>query len=358
MYACVYVCMCTNIFTSLQGVIISMLLLSLFKLVCGNFKCIRLITVDTNGIDAPDCLEGNYPCSSLGDVLNHLQSNDCVNITSNSVPLTTIVELHNLNAITIRGQGNTNVMCNNTGGISCNICSNVVIEGITWDACGNPRNKIISGGINFNQIENLSVSNCILQFSKVRALSLHGVSGVIEIINSFIMFNANYETIYCNRATACTTSTFAVTGGIIINETIEAADIHISTCLFESNGYFGPVNDTKYVELPSNAHAIARGAALLLMTNNPNVSVNISISDSKFLSNRGNHGGAVRIKAHSSPVVRLNRLVFHNNSVVRWFVTASTLMLYFNINSSNVNLPVLQMSSCKFQDNFNGRNMI
>jgi len=249
-------------------------------------------------------------------------------------------------------------MCNNTGGISCNICSNVVIEGITWDACGNPRNKIISGGINFNQIENLSVSNCILQFSKVRALSLHGVSGVIEIINSFIMFNANYETIYCNRATACTTSTFAVTGGIVINETIEAADIHISTCLFESNGYFGPVNDTKYVELPSNAHAIARGAALLLMTNNPNVSVNISISDSKFLSNRGNHGGAVRIKAHSSPVVRLNRLVFHNNSVVRWFVTASTLMLYFNINSSNVNLPVLQMSSCKFQDNFDGRNMI
>jgi len=56
---------------------------------------------------AEDCLEGDYPCSLLGYVLNHLQSNVCVDITSNSVPLTTIVELYNLNAITIRGQGNT-----------------------------------------------------------------------------------------------------------------------------------------------------------------------------------------------------------------------------------------------------------
>jgi len=351
---------CTLVFTSLQVVIITLLLLSLFQLVHGNFECIRSITVGTNGNDTPDCLKGDYPCSSLGYVLNHLQSNNCVNITSNSVPLTTIVELHNLNAITIRGHGNAIVMCNNAGGVSCNNCSNFVIEGITWDGCGNPRNKFVSGGIYFNQIKNLSMTNCILQFSKICALSLHGVSGVIKIVNTFIMFNANYETIYCNpdQAKPCTTSTFAVTGGIVINETINAADILISNCVFESNGYFGPVNDTKYVELPSDAREIANGAALLLMTNNLNVSVNISISDSKFFSNRGNNGGAVRIIAHSSRAVRLNRLVFHNNSVVNWFVTASALMLYFNINSSNVHFPVLQMSSCKFHGNFNGRNMV
>ena len=116
----------------------------------------RIIAVNTDGNDTEDCLEGDYPCFSLGYVLNHLQSNDCVNITSNSVPLTTIVELHNLNAIAIRGQGNTIVM-NNTGGVSCNNCSNVVIEGVTWDSCGNPQRQIPLGGINFNQITNLFV---------------------------------------------------------------------------------------------------------------------------------------------------------------------------------------------------------
>jgi len=33
--------------------------------------CCRKITVSTNGNDTEDCLEGDYPCSSLGYVLNH-----------------------------------------------------------------------------------------------------------------------------------------------------------------------------------------------------------------------------------------------------------------------------------------------
>ena len=110
---------------SKRSLVIFALLMPLLQL--GN-TCNRQITINTDGNDTEDCLEGDYPCSSLGYVLNHLQNNDCVNITSNSVPLTTIVELHNLNAFTIRGQGNTIVMCNNTGGVSCNNCSNVVIE--------------------------------------------------------------------------------------------------------------------------------------------------------------------------------------------------------------------------------------
>jgi len=334
-------------------------LLLLDKLVFGN-KCATNITINSNGIDTENCLEGYYPCSSLGYVLNHLQSNDCVNIASNSVPLTAVAELHNLNTIAIKGQGNTIVMCNNTGGVSCNNCSNVVIEGIVWTACGDPKNRLISGGIDFKEIENLSINNCTLQFSKIRALSLHGIAGVIKVTNAHFMFNANYETIYCNpaRAKPCVTSTFAVTGGIAINESTDTADIHVSNCTFESNGYFGPVNDTKYVTLPSEAREIANGAALLLTTSNHNVSMNVYISDSNFSSNRGNNGGAVRIIANGSPTVTLTRLVFHNNSVVRWFVTASALMLYFNVNFSNVNLPVLEMSSCTFQDNFHGRNMI
>ena len=50
-----------------------------------------------------------------------------------------MVELQNVNNILIRGQGNTIVMCNNIGGVSCNNCSDFVIEEITWDQCGDPQ---------------------------------------------------------------------------------------------------------------------------------------------------------------------------------------------------------------------------
>ena len=164
--------------------------LSLTLLVAGRDECKRVITVDDSVNDSQHCLLNNtLQCSLFHYVLAHLQSGDYVNVTSNSVSLLTVVELQNVNTITIRGQGNTIVMCNNTGAVFCNNCSDVIIEGITWDQCGNPQalRTIIynNGGIFFHTISNLTVQNCTFQHSKVRALSLVTVSGFVYIMNSY-----------------------------------------------------------------------------------------------------------------------------------------------------------------------------
>ena len=58
-------------------------------------------------------------------------------------------------------------MCNNTGGVSCTNCSDVVIEGITWDQCGDPDLKGLAypkayGGLNFTNVTILLINNCTL----------------------------------------------------------------------------------------------------------------------------------------------------------------------------------------------------
>ena len=144
-------------------------MLSLTLLVAGREECKRVITVDDSVDDSQHCVVNNtLQCSSFHYVLTHLQSGDYVNVTSNSVSLLTVVELNNINNITIRGhvQGNNIVMCNNTGAVSCNNCSDV-IEGITFDQCGDLQWKDIYGGINLHTTSNVIVQNCTFQHSKV-----------------------------------------------------------------------------------------------------------------------------------------------------------------------------------------------
>ena len=317
-----------------------------------------IVNVNEFGSDTQDCLEGVYPCSSLGYVLNHLQSNDCVNITSNSVPLTTIVELHNLNAITIRGQGNTIVMCNNTGGVSCNNCSNVVIEGITWDGCGDPQKQEPRGGVYFNQLANLFIKNCTFKHSKLRALCLLNISGLLKIINTDFLFNSDHSVIDCFQAQTgfkhCTTPNFTATGAVMFNESTGDTIIDIQNCNFNNNGHMGKVNDIEYKILLPEALEIARGSGLMLQSYNLNSQVNISIEKTCFSSNRGHGGAGVFIMIKSCSFVALKQVTFHNNTLVKEYSTASAL--WVSIDSKLQ--PKLSLSSCDFHSNRIGRNMI
>ena len=176
------------------------LLFILFQFVWTGIVYGETINVNLAGNDSEECLRQEIPCSSLDYALSHLQNGDCVNITSDTVLLPSTVNLSNLDAITIRGEGKIVVMCNNTGGVSCNNCSNVVIEGITWDQCGDPNQQNRAypnafGGLNFTNVTNLLINNCTLQNSRVRALSLYLVAGSINISNTQFLSNTNHDTI-------------------------------------------------------------------------------------------------------------------------------------------------------------------
>ena len=125
-------------------------------------------------------------------------------------------------------------MCNSTGGVSCNNCSDVVIEEIIWDQCGDLQRKDLCGRINFHAISNLTVQNCTFQHSKLQALFIYALSSFIHILNSCFIHNANNDTITCGLSSAtgfihCVTSDYVATGGVLIKEAISNTDVKIHT---------------------------------------------------------------------------------------------------------------------------------
>ena len=337
----------------------------LFKL---NFMgSVYGVTIDVNhlnGSDNESCMTRQIPCASLDYALTHLQSDDYVNITSAMVSLLTVVMINNVNNITIRGQGNTIVMCNNTGGVSCNNCSDVVIEGITWDQCGDPDLQTLAypnafGGLNFTYVTNLLINNCTLQNSSARALSLYLVAGTINISNTQFLTNANYDDIHCFRGSRyihCVTDERNVTGAILvfIEDSTNEANISIYNCVFSNNGHFGKVLDEDPTSKYYETSEIADGAAIKILQSTSVVPINIAVENCVFMHNRGRSGGAVNINVSQSVGIEFNNVSFWNNSVVRFYVNSSALFVFLRNTSSTL----LQLFNCNFQYNSGGRDMI
>ena len=344
---------------------IFILLLLALPLIQGETKHNRVIFIDVTGSDSPDCLlQSDISCQSLSYVLIHLQNSSHVNIRSKLLSLPRVVNLSNLNAITITGHGSTIVMYNNTGGVSCNNCSNVVIEGITWDQCGDPQiQDPLFGGVNFQMISNLVVQNCTFQHSKVRALSLLTPSGFVYVMNSYFVSNANYDTIFCKKV--CGTTIHAATGGMLIKNKISATkrsevDIRIDNCVFNNNGFMGNVKDR--TTLSKTTRRLPFGAGLSILIINAGVLVNISIKSTTFSFNRGASGAGVRIYVKSiNPSIDLTGLQFWNNSVINFYDNASALTVLqenYNANNKYAKQSLLNVSSCIFYGNHGGRNMV
>ena len=339
-------------------------LVAAFQVVWGRYDCGRDITIDTDGNNTEDCLKGDYPCSTFEYALYHLQSNDCVTLTFNSIPFSTVVELYNLDTVNLNGLGHAIVMCNNTGRLSCTNCSNVVMEGITWDSCGNhlEQGSEEIGGIYFNITTNLLINNCSFQHSSIRALSLANISGSIQILHTRFMDNANNETIYCAYSqygfVHCTTTNFTTTGALRIQSALNKGTVNISHCVFHHNGHFGRIKDTESRNLPRPGLEIADGAGLLIVLPNSDHSIDISIENTHFSSNRGRSGAGALINTKNSNFIKLIELLFCNNSVIKFYINASALMVDIQTPLNFTSIASLQLLSCNFFGNYGGRNVI
>ena len=350
-------CVCLQEMLFLVIQFVTLLKLNWVGSVYGN-----VINVNFDGNDSESCMTGQVPCSSLHYALIHLQSDDHVNITSAMISLLTVVKISNVNNITIRGQGNTIVMCNNTGVVSCNNCSDVVIEGITWDNCGDPDLQHLAypnafGGLDFTNVTNLLINNCILQRSRVHALSLYMVAGTVSISNTHFYSNANYDDIYCFEGSVyihCVTNGRNVTGALYIEDATSEANIGIYNCVFSNNGHFGRAHDKDPSSKDYETSEIADGAAIKILQSTSVVSMNITVERCVFIHNRGRSGGAVNINVSQSVGIEFNSVSFLDNSVVRNYVNSSALFVFLRNTSST---PV-KLINCDFQYNSEGRNMI
>jgi len=210
--------------------------IGLITLITSQHVHSNVITINTTGgsDNTTCCVDGECVCTSLSTALHYMTSNTIVNITSESVTLEGNIKMGSgdLNNITITGNDAT-IMCNNSGGVYCELCDNVVIEGITWDRCGDP-NGINTAGLAFINVVNISIIRCIFQHSQTRAVNLEQVSGNIRIFST--NFTSNSKNV---------TSFISDTGGLSIEESntrFNFVNVAIKGSNFCGNGYFG--NDT------------------------------------------------------------------------------------------------------------------
>ena len=146
-----------------DAVLCTMVLICLIAL-CQS----KYIEVNNAGNDSRSCcIEGACLCGSLYEALYHANHDSVINITSSLVMLQNVTYMGKgyLDNVTIIGNEVT-VACNNSSVLSCSYCSNILIKGITWDQCGNPNDLYFTNGIGFKNVTNISITNCIFQYSK------------------------------------------------------------------------------------------------------------------------------------------------------------------------------------------------
>ena len=149
--------------------------------------CKVIIINSNNGNDNTECcVNGECTCSSLSTALLNIDNNTIINITSESVALnnTTTMGSGKLTNITITGS-NVTIMCNNSGSVYCESCDDVMIEGITWDRCGDPNGTSIAG-VTFNGTSNISLVNCTFQHFQLPAVSL------LQVSDNTLVQNTNF----------------------------------------------------------------------------------------------------------------------------------------------------------------------
>ena len=166
-------------------------------------KCDVIITINSNGSDNDTCcIEGNCPCSSLSSALHYMSDNTLINITSESVTLHDIVGIGsgNLSNITITGNGAT-IMCNNTGRVYCESCSDVIIMGITWYQCGGKNSKhpiMVTSALSFTNVSSeIRIQDCTFQNSSGCPVYIqNSAKGNISITDTYfgtILIDFNYD---------------------------------------------------------------------------------------------------------------------------------------------------------------------
>jgi len=128
--------------------------------------------------------------------------------------------------------GTTTILCNNSGSVYCESCDDVVIEGITWDRCGNP-GGLSHAGLAFNVIGNILLKNCTFQGSQILAVSIMNMSGNVTVDRCNFLSNVNLNNL-CYRSLKI--------GGLSIekkSQFLKYVHLTISKSNFDYNGYFG-----------------------------------------------------------------------------------------------------------------------
>lgn len=84
-------------------------------------------------------------CNLFFKALGFIQSNTVINIISPVVSLDIFVHIQRVSNITITSNDDATIICHRVGSLHFSTCSNVIIEAVTWDHCGDVNYPNIPG---------------------------------------------------------------------------------------------------------------------------------------------------------------------------------------------------------------------
>ena len=122
--------------------------------------------------------------------LDSLTSSGVLSITVD-VMLQSIVELRDLQNISIIGHNNPTINCNNSGGIYFEHCHNCTISGITWEKCGNTNGS--KPAIELYDSSEIIIQNCTFKHSVTQALRLSEMSRFVTISSCGFTLNNGFK---------------------------------------------------------------------------------------------------------------------------------------------------------------------
>ena len=265
---------------------------------------------DGEDINSEDDSSGNginnYSDCSFHHELANLTSNGVIKIT-NDVMLLSILQLVGLENITITGNDNPTVNCDNSGGLYFENCHNCTVMGIIWEKCGNE--NFFKPAIELYNSSNVIMQNCSFQHSAMQAIALSKMSGEVIINGCAFLFN-NFE----GHGRAI----YYLSNNKHINAKLQFT---ITNTNFIRNGktrhnsivYIGSSSNTSLEQIHFVNSAFRNNNGTPLYISNQSVVVSGSIL---FEKNLAKNGGAMFITQHAKLIFYKSDAKFVNNKVL------------------------------------------
>ncbi|XP_065895376.1 outer membrane protein A-like isoform X2 [Dysidea avara] len=343
------------LFNSICSMMFTRLIVLLLLIILWNVDGLRRVMLeidvhpsndaedDVSGLSSdkdeiPCCNIGNYTSYSIVDVLNNVTTSNTIINISTDVVLSSIVTLEGLKNITIIGQGNPTVNCNDIGSVKFVSCNNITIQGVNWERCGSIKLPAYPG-VKFCKSSNIFIKDSSFHHSRQHAVVLSNMLGNVYINNCQFTHNKYHKghgtAIYYTTSSEQHTQVQLVINNcnFTFNGPAESV-VYIDNSNNKVNGHISLLQNSTFIQNKGVPIYISHTSLLLnnsvsfkdnkattgggIYSRNSIIKFDDKCNVSFYSNSVSNKGGAI-YQTHSKMFIRMNTVVmFVRNSAVRY----------------------------------------